>query len=147
MACAFRYVFLSIMNKRLDLVLLIDDDEDDNFYHKRIIEKADIADHIVSLASGVEALNWLQSPEKVPSSPPDLIFLDINMPRMNGWEFLEAYQALLPAHRGKIIIMMLTTSLNPADQERAQRSPYVAGFETKPLTVALLHQILTTHFA
>ena len=68
------------------------------------------------------------------------------MPGMNGWEFLEAYSQLSDQQRGHIVVMMLTTSLNPDDKLRADNYQGVNGFLSKPLTKDLLKEILETHF-
>ena len=79
--------------------------------------------------SGQEALDYLSGP--FPS--PDLIFLDINMPCMDGWEFLDRYRQLPREGKDSPILVMLTTSLNPDDEMKTREMDEVAGFENKPL--------------
>lgn len=75
-----------------------------------------------------------------------LTLLDINMPVMDGWEFLEAYHALEDNQKGKIIIIMLTTSLNPDDKIRAEEISEVSGFKSKPLSIETVEEIMKTYF-
>ena len=76
----------------------------------------------------------------------DLIFLDINMPSMDGWEFLEKYKELKKENSAQIIIIMLTTSLNPDDVLRAYQMPEISGFENKPLTTEKIDRIVKKYF-
>ena len=132
------------LRKKLDCILLVDDDPDDNLFHDIIIREMDIVHHIAMAMNGLDALSYLESAHGL---PPDLIFLDINMPRMNGWEFLEAYEKLDPGKKAKTLIMMLTTSANPDDLRRAQEMETVTGFQTKPLSREMLTDILREHFS
>src|SRR5690349_10546394 len=102
------------MKKKLNCVMLIDDNEDDNFFHKIVLKETGIAEYIKVAESGFEALDFLKQENKIP----ELIFLDINMPKMNGWEFLEEYRKLNDEQKARVIIIMLTTSLNPADRKK-----------------------------
>jgi len=139
------------MKTKINCILLIDDDEPTNFLSQMIIEEADCAAEIQIAYSGSQAIDYLTSQGAFTSGQntyprPDLIFLDINMPAMNGWEFLQKYNSLQKEHKGNIIIIMLTTSLNPDDRLRSEDFPDVSGFENKPLTREKLDALLKKHF-
>src|ERR1700722_4166932 len=131
------------MKKKLNCILLVDDNYDDNRFHQIILKKMDIVNRIDVVVNGLEALAYLKSGQQ---SPPELIFLDINMPRMNGWEFLEQYKHLDVKQKARVVIMILTTSANPDDIKKAKEIEEVTGFETKPLTEEMMTGILTEHF-
>lgn len=136
------------MERKLNCVLLIDDDEPTNFLNQIIIESAGCADQIKTMQSGEEALDYLTHKCNCNGAPPcpDLIFLDINMPAMNGWEFLERYRKLSDQNKGKVMIVMLTTSLFPEDKLHAKEIPEISAFENKPLTEEKLDNILKRFF-
>ena len=139
------------MKQKLNCVLLIDDDEPTNFLNNMFVEEADCADHIKVACGGPEALEYLSETENAEngsSEPyPDLIFLDINMPAMNGWEFLDKYKKIKKENNGKtVIIIMLTTSLNPDDVIKAYGIPEISGFENKPLTTEKIDVIVKKYF-
>lgn len=126
------------MSAVVDLVLLIDDNEADNFFHRLAIDESGLVDRVVSAESGPQALELLRTLE----APPDLIFLDINMPAMNGWEFLEGYGRLVkPGVASKVVL--LTTSVAPDDADRARREPLCSAFESKPMTAARFRSIVS----
>lgn len=132
--------------KKLKNVLLIDDSESDNFYHARKIRKMGITDNIHMCFSGEEALEYLKSELDGIHPQPTLIFLDINMPGMNGWEFLEEYEKLELAQQGEIVLTMLSNSIDERDRVRAQEFKSVHGFYSKPLNEDYLTSILDTYF-
>jgi len=127
------------MKKKFRSILLIDDNAADNRYNQIILEEMNIADEIQIVENGIDALTLLTKDDHV---HPDLILLDINMPKMNGWEFLEAYKKLNFQQQTKEIIVVLTTSRNPADKKRAAEISTVAEFDIKPLTPEMLKNIL-----
>ena len=131
------------MKKRLNCIMLIDDDEDDNYFHQIILRKMDVANHIQVAQTGLEALDYLEKENEVP----DIIFLDINMPGMNGWDFLDEYKKLNPRQKTTVIIIMLTTSISPADQEKAEKMPEISSFQSKPMTAEMLNDILEQYFS
>lgn len=134
------------MNQQLNCILLIDDDETTNYVNTILINKANCTKEVLSVTSGHQALEYLKSVDENGNHPqPDLIFLDINMPVMNGWEFIEEYNQLLPEQRGKVLVWMLSTSDNPADRERA-KSLGSDGFMAKPLTISKLMDVIKRHF-
>lgn len=140
------------MKSKLNCVLVIDDDEPTNFFNRMIVKKSGCTDHIQVAQSGQQALDYLTNSEQDMSVEskfpcPDLIFLDINMPAMNGWEFLDRYKDLNKEHQGNVIVVMLTTSLCPDDIARAKNIPEIASFESKPLSIEKMNSILETHFA
>lgn len=131
------------MSIQLNCILLIDDDEPTNFLNRLTLEQAGCTRQIQIAQSGQEALDYLQA--AIPR--PDLIFLDINMPAMDGWEFLERYRGLPPARKADIVLIMLTTSLNPDDELKTRTIPEVAGFENKPLSQEQLDNVLKKYFS
>lgn len=131
------------MKKKLNCILLVDDDPDDNFYHQIIINEMNIVNHIDIVINGIEAIAYLKKENQI---PPEIIFLDLNMPKMNGWEFLEQYKHLDIAQKAKVLIVILTTSANPDHIKRAKEIQDVTGYETKPLTKELMMEILQQHF-
>ena len=131
------------MNTKLKCILLIDDDDDDNYFHKMIIDEMNITEHVEVALNGLEALNYLKNENQY---KPDLVFLDINMPKMNGWEFLEAHSKLSKEQKAKEIVVMLTTSSNPEDKKRAEQYSEVTDFNSKPLTKEMLTVILERYF-
>jgi len=131
------------LKQKLSCILLVDDDYDDNLYHKIIIKKMEITESIDEVNNGLEALEYITAREV----PPELIFLDINMPKMNGWEFLERYKDLDASQKAKTVIMMLSTSANPDEIQKAKEIEEVSGFQTKPLTPESMTEILMEHFS
>lgn len=124
--------------EKIDCILLIDDDEATNFLHQIIIEEADICNQLVVKSSALEALEYLKQEG---ASVPNLIFLDINMPKMNGWQFLEAYADLNNTQKAKMVVVMLSTSINPKDHTKADEIPEVKQFINKPLSEEVLLKI------
>ncbi|MDG1572467.1 response regulator [Robiginitalea sp. M366] len=134
------------MSPTLNCILLIDDDEPTNFMNSLVLRKMQVAAQIHAVQSGQDALDYLTSEDKAQHPKPDLIFLDINMPGMNGWEFLEEYKQLDEKDRGHVVVVMLTTSLNPDDRTKADTTPNINEFHIKPLTADAVREVLEKHF-
>ena len=115
-------------------VLLIDDNSIVNFISRQTIEDFDFASKITEFTSGKKALKHLEENAKTPMELPDLIFLDIKMQFMSGFEFLDNFILLPESVRKKTRIVMLTSSLIDMDRERALRYENVIEFLNKPIT-------------
>jgi len=134
------------MLKQINCVLLIDDDEATNFINQMVIEESGRAKEIIVKESGFDALEYLTSVQNGGHPQPDLIFVDINMPGMDGFEFLEEYEKLSNDQKGKHVVVMLTTSVNPDDKNKASKFNEVDQFMHKPLTQELFEEVMETHF-
>jgi CheY-like chemotaxis protein len=133
-----------MIKRSLSCIMLIDNNPDDNYYHRRVIQKQEPSVKVLEMDSATDALIYLQSAE-TNRVQPDLIFLDINMPGVNGWDFIEKYAAQKQLLHGPLIIM-LTTSENPDDRKRALLSGDITDCLTKPLTIEMLKSIRQKFF-
>lgn len=136
--------------KKINCILLIDDNYVDNALRKINIKRVDICNHIAIATDGREALEYIiksgepNQSEKFPT--PDLIYLDINMPRMNGFEFLTEYHKLDERLKSKTVIIMLSTSSYPDDKTKVIGFKEVSEFQNKPLTNAMLRKTVEKYF-
>nr|MBI1230493.1 response regulator [Cytophagales bacterium] len=139
------------MNKKkysLDCVLLIDDDEATNFYHTIVLEEACEWVKIRAVSSAKEGLDYLLQRGVYANYPqPGVIFLDLNMPGMSGWEFLDKYNELSVEIKNRSVVSILTTSANPDDRERAANIPNVKEFVNKPLTPEVFWNLVNENFS
>ncbi|WP_375417703.1 response regulator [uncultured Hymenobacter sp.] len=133
--------------QKLSSVLLVDDDSTTNFLNQLLLNSLGVAEQLLVAENGAEALQTLARtcPESAAPACPVLILLDVNMPIMNGIEFLEAYQRLPLAQRQAIVIVMLTTTMHARDLTRIQELP-IAGLVSKPLTREKINTILQVNF-
>lgn len=120
------------MNK-VEHVLLIDDDLPTNYLHEIYLRESGRVEHIHTRMSVDEGINFLESAFAENKSP-EFIFIDINLPAKNGFDFLDDYLKLSKELQGKSKIIMCTTSENPRDLERSKLYPAVLKVITKPLT-------------
>ena len=122
-------------------IVLIDDDSTTNYLNKMIIERSELVDEVLTFDSAEEALNFFNE-----NNDPDdesLVLLDINMPVMNGWQFLDHYGAMDVPRSNKIV--MLTSSINPADKLLADEKSNVVDYKSKPLSVEMLKDLVSDY--
>jgi CheY-like chemotaxis protein len=130
--------------EKLKKVLLIDDDEIVNSINKVIIQHAKFAEEIITETFAGNAITYIKSLSK--ADLPKAIFLDVNMPEMNGWDFVEEYEKIGLSSED-VTIIMLTSSINPRDQKRALSMDHIKAFVSKPLSPELLNAIYDEHFS
>jgi len=125
----------------VNMALLIDDNETDNFIHSRIIEITAFAAKIEVKESAIKALEFLQQNQDNHRNLPEIIFLDLNMPYMNGYDFLAHFEKLSDTVKNKCRICVLSSSDHEADIARIQTNPFVSHYFTKPLSVQALDEL------
>lgn len=116
-------------------ILIIDDDEINNFIAAKLIDKIPPKAKVSTCVNGQEGINFVKNKLNNQNEFPDIIFLDINMPLMNGWEFLEEYEQIKNDIKKKVTINMLSSSVYNDDITKAETYTTVNKFISKPLTV------------
>ncbi len=127
-------------------VMLVDDNDTDNFISRRIIEITKFADDVIVKNSGKGALDYLTEHKEDADNLPDIIFLDINMPIVDGFVFLYEYEKFGNIVKDKCRVIILSSSDNKRDIDKIVNNDYVIKFVTKPLTEKTLEEIQHLEF-
>lgn len=134
----------SIQKFKYKRVMIIDDNEVDRYVCDRVSKVYNFSELVIGQESALEAIEFLVSLKDFPNELPEVIFLDINMPEMNGFEFLDVYETLPDVIRKTCIIVMLTSSADPKDIERVKGNKYVCGYINKPFSKEKIEQLSIT---
>lgn len=137
---------LNAMEAKLKRVLLIDDDPITNFLHAVVLKETGFTQQVETVETVSDALDLLANAQANRIDTPELIFLDLNMPGLNGWDFMEEYQKRQEKVPLSSVIVVLTTSLNPDDTQKASRIREIAEFRNKPLTDRMVRDIVQKYF-
>jgi CheY-like chemotaxis protein len=121
------------MNKIKNLAI-VDDDEIYIYLTKKIISETKLVENVKTFKNGKEILEFLEKNSSLPEQLPEVIFLDLSMPVMDGWGFLEEYIALKPSIGKLITIYIISSSISPFDLERASNISVVTDYIIKPIT-------------
>jgi CheY-like chemotaxis protein len=128
-------------SKVIDLVMLVDDNDTDNFISKRIIEITKFANRVEVKNSGKSALDYLREFQDNVDELPNLIFLDINMPIVDGFVFLYEFEKFNDLIKDKCKVIILSSSDNKRDIDKIVNNNHVIKFITKPLTETALDEV------
>lgn len=121
-------------NTSFKKVLIVDDSKADRFIASYMLKKFNLTEEVIEAESAMKALELLKAAG--PDNLPDLIFLDIRMPEMDGFGFLKEYENLPETIKSNCIILMLSTSLDKGDHEKAETNNYIRKFLNKPMDIS-----------
>ena len=128
----------------LDLILCVDDDPITLMLCKKVIVKASFSNTIITAKNGEEALEYFNSIlKKEENKLPQLIFLDLNMPVMDGWEFLDSFSTDKYSEVNSTNVIILSSTIDPEDLEKSKKYPMVIDFLSKPITTDMLTYLNT----
>ena len=128
--------------KKIEKACIIDDDPIFIYGTKRIMNEVSFSEEIIVYHDGQEALDGLTAITDRGEELPAVIFVDLNMPVMNGWEFLEAFLTIPNHNREKVIVYIISSSIDPRDLDRIKNYPVVDQYILKPITTEALEDVL-----
>jgi CheY-like chemotaxis protein len=129
------------MIRKLPVIGIIDDNKIYQFMLTRIINNNNLAESIIAFSDGEKAIQYLTDNKATNENIPDIIFLDVNMPILDGWQFIEEYASIKNEIKKKVVIFMLSSSVNPIDIERASRINEISDYIIKPMKLEELKRI------
>jgi CheY-like chemotaxis protein len=130
-------------NARQITSCLIDDDFIHQFGMKRMLQRCQPTAGVIEFSNGLDAINFFKAPHQEEEIP-EVIFLDINMPVMNGWEFMDEFVKIRAGLQKKIDIYILSSSTDSLDIQKAKSNPEIKDYIVKPLSPDFIKHILVT---
>lgn len=132
---------MTVIPLKFNTAMVIDDNNIDLYITARVMRKNNIAKEVLEFTSGVQALEYLRQNQENHALIPELIIVDIYMPQMSGFEFMEAFDALPPPLKQRCSCYIISSTIDEKDIDRANADPNVMGFEEKPVTAAFFEGI------
>lgn len=120
--------------KKIDTFCIVDDDDIYQFTTSLLLKKTDLVNKIIVFSNGLKAIDFLKDEMGNKESIPDILFLDVNMPVMDGWEFLEEYLLIKPMLPKTIVIYMVSSSVDERDVLKAKSISALSGYFVKPIS-------------
>ena len=124
---------MDTQNYQFERVMIVDDTKIDRYIASHVLKKNDFAKEVIEFDMATKAIEFLEANQDAPNKLPQVILLDIRMPEMDGFQFLERLALLPQSIKQSCCIVMLSSSLDPADHKRVDESPVVKKFINKPL--------------
>lgn len=121
------------MDRKIDTVCIVDDDDIYQLTASFEIEKTNLVKNIIFFSNGLKAINYFKTEINNVEKLPDVMFLDLNMPIMDGWQFIEEYTLLKPTIQKLMIIYLVSSSVDQRDMDRAEKISAVYGYMVKPI--------------
>lgn len=128
--------------KKINNFCIIDDDEIHKFTTSFMLKKTNLVNNIILFSNGLEAINFFKDEIINIDNIPEIVFLDVNMPVMDGWEFLEEYQLIKPMLPKTVVIYMISSSVDERDVLKAKSISSLSGFLVKPILSQNILQII-----
>ena len=129
--------------KKINTVCIVDDDDIYVRLTKRLIQSADFADNTLVFKNGLDAIKYIKENKAASEKLPDAILLDLNMPIMDGWQFLDEFSESPPEKN--IAIYIISSSIDPVDLTKSKEYPVVKNYFTKPVQVNTLEEINSSY--
>ena len=132
--------------KKINTFCIVDDDDIYQFTTSLFLKKTDLVNKVIVFSNGLKAINFLKEEMENSENIPDILFLDVNMPVMDGWEFLEEYILIKPMMPKTIVIYMVTSSVDEKDVLRAKNISALSGYLVKPISSENIVEVISGLF-
>lgn len=128
--------------KKIETFCIVDDDDIYQFTTSLLLKKTDLVNKIIVFSNGLKAINFLKDEMGTKENIPDVLFLDINMPVMDGWEFLEEYLLIKPMMPKTVVIYMVSSSVDEKDVLKAKSISALSGYLVKPISSQNIMEVI-----
>lgn len=128
--------------KKINTFCIVDDDDIYRFTTSLLLKKSDLVNKIIMFSNGLKAINYLKEEMDNIENIPDVLFLDINMPVMDGWEFLQEYLVIRPMMPKTVVIYLVSSSVDEKDVLKAKSISELSGYLVKPISSQNIKEVI-----